>query len=433
MKHKFENIIVNSMIGFLMLSLLLVGVRLLAKEILVDRLGMENRLLQVIADYTWGDVMEKRPSEIEGEPSEELVFLHGIYEKTQALAQEEKTAQENEDAGSDTKLERLENKVLAAENKVEIYCTQKYAGYYAFKGINSLFDGLMCWEPVYARENGTEFFLKSGVAYTATEKCDMSEKAETIMAMAESASENGAGFLFVQPPYRTSGNSGIIPWGASTCENENADELLETLSSHGIRCLDLRSAMQDSGWSVDGGFFLHDGHWTIPSALMAANEITKELNQSMDCSYDSNLFEPQQFAVEQYSTNNIEAQEDVTMLLPSQATDLLFVDGYRNVQYRGTYEEACLDMDMLEEERSSALTIYSANRIRNSYLCAIYNQNTVNNPKRILILSNSFSWYIASFLALDTSEVVYSYYYDNVEAAETLIQELQPDTVLVLY
>ena len=46
MKHKFENIIVNSMIGFLMLSLLLVGVRLLAKEILVDRLGMENRLLQ---------------------------------------------------------------------------------------------------------------------------------------------------------------------------------------------------------------------------------------------------------------------------------------------------------------------------------------------------------------------------------------------------
>ena len=433
MKHKFENIIINSMIGFLMLSLLLVGVRLLAKEILVDRLGMENRLLQVIADYTWGDVMEKHPSEIEGEPSEELVFLHGIYEKTQALAQEEKTAQENEDAGSNTKLERLENKVLAAENKVEIYCTQKYAGYYAFKGINSLFDGLMCWEPVYARENGTEFFLKSGVAYTATEKCDMSEKAETIMAMAESASENGAGFLFVQPPYRTSGNSGIIPWGASSCENENADELLETLSSHGIGCLDLRSVMQDSGWSADGGFFLHDGHWTIPSALIAANEIMKELNQSMDCSYDSNLFEPQQFAVEQYSTNNIEAQEDVTMLLPSQATDLLFVDGYRNVQYRGTYEEACLDMDMLEEERSSALTIYSANRIRNSYLCAIYNQNTVNNPKRILILSNSFSWYIASFLALDTSEVVYSYYYDNVEAAETLIQELQPDTVLVLY
>ena len=191
--------------------------------------------------------------------------------------------------------------------------------------------------------------------------------------------------------------------------------------------------MQDSGWSADGGFFLHDGHWTIPSALMAANEITKKLNQSMDGSYDSNLFEPQQFAVEQYSTNNIEAQEDVTMLLPSQATDLLFVDGYRNVQYRGTYEEACLDMEMLEEERSSALTIYSANRIRNSYLCAIYNQNTVNNPKRILILSNSFSWYIASFLALDTSEVVYSYYYDNVEAAETLIQELQPDTVLVLY
>ena len=191
--------------------------------------------------------------------------------------------------------------------------------------------------------------------------------------------------------------------------------------------------MQDSGWSADGGFFLHDGHWTIPSALMAANEIMKELNQSMDCSYDSNLFEPQQFAVEQYSTNNIEAQEDVTMLLPSQATDLLFVDGYRNVQYRGTYEEACLDMEMLEEERSSALTIYSANRIRNSYLCAIYNQNTVNNLKRILILSNSFSWYIASFLALDTSEVVYSYHYDNVEAAETLIQELQPDTVLVLY
>lgn len=433
MKHKFENIIVNIMIGFLMLSLLLIGVRLLAKEILVDWLGMENRLLQVIADYTWGDVMENRPSEIESEPSEELVFLRGIYEKTQALVQEEKTAQEHEDAISDTKLERLENKVFAAENKVETYCTQKYAGYYVFKGINSLFDGLMCWKPVYARENGTEFFLKSGVAYTATEKSDMSEKAEQIIAMAKCASENGAGFLFVQPPYRTSGNRGIIPWGASVCENENADELLETLSTHGIGCLDLRSAMQDSGWSADDGFFLHDGHWTIPSAFMATKEITQELNQSMGYSYDSSLFETKQFAVEQYSTNNIEAQENVTMLFPSQATELLFVDGYRNVQYRGAYEEACLDMEMLEEERSSSLTIYSANRIRNSYLCAIYNQNTVNNPKRILILSNSFSWYIASFLALDTSEVVYSYYYDNVKAAETLIQELQPDTVLVLY
>lgn len=439
MNHKFETVIVNCMIGFLFLSLVAIGVRLFAKEILADRLGMDNRALQAVADYTWGDVMEKKMPDTPQEPSEELGAIKNIYEEVRAAAEDKadtgqiKGEEKTTKAATGRALDALVGKVHTAEDKLENYCTQKYAGYYVFNGVNRMFDRLVQWKAVYARENGAEFFLKNGVAYNATTSSDMAGKAEHIMEVATIAGQNGAEFLYVQPPYRTSGNEDEVPWGAAVYENENADVLLERLKQNEIKCLDLREAMSELGWSADGGFFVHDGHWTVESSLVATQAIAQALNNVSGFSYEPEKFEAQQFEERQYSTNNIEAQEQVAMLFPKAETDILFVDGYRGTEYRGSYQDACLDQEMLADERSSALTIYSANRIRNSYLCSIYNRGEVKNRKKILILSNSFSWYIASFLALDTSEVVYSYYYDNAEAAEKIIQEMKPDEVLVMY
>jgi hypothetical protein len=224
-----------------------------------------------------------------------------------------------------------------------------------------------------------------------------------------------------------------VPWGASAYDNQNADTLLQRLAEAQVDVLDLRAALSEEGWQQEGGFYVSDGHWTIPTAFLASKCIAARLNAGYGYAFGDEIFNLDNYESVIYSTNNLAAPDEVEQLYPKFETDLIYRDGYRNTEYEGSYTESLLDMRMMADARSTVLTIYMANRVRNSYLCSIANQLQTNNGgKRILVISNSFSWYIAGFLALDTEEVYYSYYYDNTDAAGQIISAIAPDTVIYI-
>jgi hypothetical protein len=427
------------------LSLAMIGVRLFAKMVLVNKLNMDSPLLRVVADYSWGDVMEKETTPEAENPSEELQQLTGLYSQVSADVAAQtalQTGTETEpqsgqqysvSSGIVSSFNKVLDKINILEDNLETYSGTKFMPYVALETINDMFDGALGWSDVYARTEGTDYKLADGSKYSAVEQSGMEEKDELIFTIGTQARACGADFLYVQLPFKAQEDGDNVPWGASAYENQNADTLLQSLAEEQVDVLDLRAALKEEGWKPEGGFYVSDGHWTIPTAFLASKCIASRLNADYGYAFGDEIFDRDNYESVTYSTNNLAAPDKVEQLYPKFETDLIYRDGYRNTEYAGSYTESLLDMRMMADVRSTVLTIYMANRVRNSYLCSIENQLPTNNEgKRLLILSNSFSWYVAGFLALDTEEVYYSYYYDNAEAAEQMIRSLCPDMVLLI-
>lgn len=426
-KNTLEQWITNIIIGMCCVAMVLVGVRLFAKLILVNEFNLDSPILRIIADYSWGDLQEKQPKEKAEIPSEELAVLEKIYENIPDDKNEEKLRT--------SMAEKIENKVSEIENNITTYTNKKFIGYIPLENISKITDKILGWEIVYAREDGTDYILNTGSKYTSAELADMTEKSNKVWAIAESAAANDADFLFVQLPYKVDANKTQVPWGASAYENENADQLLELLQQQEIKVLDLREALDEDGFDTNDGFYVSDGHWTVNTAFQATGLIAKHLNERYDYQYDIDFYyNIDNYEVHTYETHNLDWPDDVDLLLPSFDTNLHFMDAYRNEEYSGSFEQSCMDMKMADTDaRSTVLTIYMANRIRNSYLAEIENlMETDNAGKRILIISSSFGWYIASYLALDTEKVDYTYYYDEPEKLNYIVEQLDPDLVMMI-
>lgn len=426
---KLYQILPMIMVGICVVGMCTIGVRIFAKKVLIGKLGIENYITCTLADYNWGDRLERTPSAeqtSEQEKSDRLLHLEGILEG----APQQGTTSEAEE--EQTLLSRFADKVFAAENDIETYCNEKFLLYRQMRGVSSFFDDITNWELAYARKTGSSYTLSTGYDYQAVEETELTEYADNIIAQQEIAEAAGVEFLYVQYPYRVDESNSQVPWGASSYENANVDQMLAQLSAASVEVLDLRKALPEKGWDYDSGFYDTDGHWTTRSGFLSAGIVADYLNENFGFAYDKAYFDEASYDVRSYSVNSYMVDEEVELFLPNFDTKMSVADAYRDVEYQGSFVEACFDMTKAEtEEYSSVLTAYSASRIRNSYLFEYHNEMAVNNNKRILITSDSFSWHLIPYLALDTEYVDYVYKMTP-EQMEYYIEELKPDMVIVM-
>ena len=456
-KKKLYQILPMIMVGICMIGMCAVGIRIFAKRILIGKLGIENYITCTLADYNWGDRLERTmpAAEDEQEKSEELTRLENILaaapgketgtgkvteiEETSGTEETSETEKESEtetqkDAEPELAevLTRYTEKISAVEDDINRYCNEKFLFYRQMRNISKGFDDMADWRLAYARTTGSTYTLSTGYDYQAVEAADMSAYAEDVMEKQKIAEAAGVDFLYVQFPCRVDEENSQVPWGASSYENENIDAVLEQLSEAEVDTLDLRKALTQAGWTYDEGFYDTDGHWTTRSGFLSAGLVAEYLNEQYGFAYDMARYGEANYDVRSYSVNSYAVEEEVELFLPDFDTDFRVLDAYRNEEYGGSFEEACFDMTKAEtEEYSSVLTAYSASRIRNSYLFEYQNLESVNNQKRILITSDSFSWHLIPYLALDAEYVDYVYKM-TAEQMEYYIAELQPDMVIVM-
>lgn len=427
-KKKLYQILPLFLSGVCVLGMCAVGTRIAAKKILIGKLGIENYVTCALADYNWGDRLERVWVEKDEnrEKPERLAELETVLS---GAPQAENTQTEE---AQDGVLQSFKNKVMAAEDDIEKYCNDKFLLYTPMRKFSNNFDRLAGWKLAYARTEGTTYTLNTGFDYQAVKEKEMSAYAENILAEADAAEHAGIPFLYVQYPYRVDEENSQVPWGADSYENENADAVLEQLRGASVDTLDLREALNEAGWDNNTGFYETDGHWTTRSGFESAGILADYLNTQYGFSYDPYYFEESSYKVQTYSLNNPSITEQVELFLPAFDTDFLVMDAYRDESYEGAFRQSCFDLTKADtDEYSTVLTAYSASRIRNSYLFEYQNRRQTNNDKRILLCSNSFCWHLVPYLALDTDTVDYVY---NItpEQMSYYIETLSPDLVIVL-
>lgn len=429
-EKKLYRILPVCMMGICVAGMCLVGVRIFAKKVFIGKLGIENYVTCMLADYNWGDRLERRikPETDESTKPARLTELEEVLAK----APEPETASEDAETRQAGIFEKLSDKVFAAEDDITKYCNDKFLFYPQMRSISRGFDRIADWELAYARENDATYTLNTGFSYQAVPKKNVTEYTDGLIAQNEIAQEAGIDFLYVQYPYRVDEEKSQVPWGAAAEENANADAVLSRLEDASVDTLDLRTGLAEQGWTNNEGFYMTDGHWTTRSGFLSAGILADYLNREYGFSYDSGVFDEKNYDVRSYSLNSYAVQEEVELFLPAFETDMQVMDAYRSEFYEGTFADACFDMTKAEtEEYSSVLTAYSASRIRNSYLFEYENRKETNNHKRILVSSDSFSWHLLPYLALDTDTIDYVYKMTP-EQMEYYVEELQPDMVIIL-
>ncbi|MDD6056643.1 MAG: hypothetical protein PUB98_00045 [Clostridiales bacterium] len=437
-KRNLYQILLICMMGICVVGMCLVGIRIFAKKILVERFGLESYLVCMLADYNWGDRLQGTlPEKTEAEEKpQRLTELEEILAKAPKEEQPVHESLENTAkgtlAGAMQTMRSLKDKVTAAEDDITKYCNDKFLLYRPMRTISSSFDAMVGWNLAYARAEGATYTLNTGYDYQAVEKKDVAAFTQRLIRQSRIAQDAGINFLYVQYPYRVDEENSQVPWGASSEENANADAVQARLSEAGVDSLDLRKNLPDKGWSNNDRFYLTDGHWDTRSGFVSAGIVADYLNMRYGFSYDTRYFDEENYDVQSYSLNSYAVEEEVELFLPDFETDLCVMDAYRQEAFEGNFAQACFDMTKADtEEYSSVLTAYSASRIRNSYLFEYQNRMEVNNQKRILISSDSFSWHLIPYLALDTNVVDYVYKMTP-EQMEYYVEVLQPDLVIVL-
>ena len=182
-KKKLYQILPLFLSGVCVLGMCAVGVRIAAKKILIGKLGIENYVTCALADYNWGDRLERVWVEKDEnrEKPERLAELETILS---GAPQAENTQTEEVQDGI---LQSFKNKVMAAEDDIEKYCNDKFLLYTPMRKLSNNFDRLAGWKLAYARTEGTTYTLNTGFDYQAVKEKDMSAYAENILAEADAA------------------------------------------------------------------------------------------------------------------------------------------------------------------------------------------------------------------------------------------------------
>lgn len=257
--------------------------------------------------------------------------------------------------------------------------------------------------------------------------------------------ESDIPLLYVQAPSKVSPVNPDLPAGVNDATNENMDTLLKELEVQQIDCLDLRQYINENFEEYEDAFYKTDHHWKTTTAFGAVGVLTDYLNQYYDFEFSPKLKDTSMYHRAVYHdyflgsqgkkvTLGIAEPEDYELMEPLFETSFSIEIPERNIQMTGSFQDVILDYRHLETIDYYRENCYASFMNRNDAFARIINNNPMcNQNKKILIIKDSYSTPFIPYLALGVEEIVtvYELLFDG--SIRTLVEEEQPDLVIVMY
>ena len=291
--------------------------------------------------------------------------------------------------------------------------------------------------------------LDNGQLYYMTEVPSLAEEANTVLELNEALKDRVPMlFAYVQPGFYNDGIPIGDGYGTIDTAEELAEEVLGIVRSGGIETLDSREYLSGLGYTQDDLFFKTDKHWTALAALLATQVYAEKINEMTGTNLDLDRLQLDQFETEFYDDfmmgtygeplglHNCPA-EDVTLYIPTFETDITrhSVSQGGNLQDEsGPFTTSVVRRHELEIDEELGLNklAYRAYGVTEQ-LDVLTNNREDCEDITILMLRDSFSTPICSFLSLVAKEVVSSDLRYGHQNALELVETYDPDIVIVSY
>lgn len=289
--------------------------------------------------------------------------------------------------------------------------------------------------------------LDNGQLYYITQIESLADKAEEIVALYESL-DGEIPFLFsyVNPGFFNGGTQ--LPDGYNVIDtgDELAEEVLSIIRDAGIPTLDSRTFFEGTGLSNDDLELKTDKHWTARAALLAAPIYAEKINELTGANLDISKLSLDQFDTEYYPSmffggygrqiGRINSTlDDITLFLPKYETDITRHSEQRTGDIEdasGDFSESILRRDRMELNGGDYSTLaYTAYGLIEAF------EELTNNGDcediTILVLRDSFTEPICSFLSLTAKHIVSADPRYCEKTPTELIEEYDPDIVIVSF
>ena len=287
--------------------------------------------------------------------------------------------------------------------------------------------------------------LNTGHLYDLQNYVPMEQAAQNILDMQAMVPVN-VPFLFVYE-HPTLYSDEMMPEGYGVMDHlpQMAEEIMEKLNAAGVNAVDSREVLTSSGLKMEDYLYYTDQHWATRAAITVAQRIAQELSRTTGVNLHPEKLDISQFETQNYpnlflgkygqriGTRNI-APDDIVTYKPKYETNI-----HRYTNYLGTITDITgpFEESVLRPKYLKPLAGKTHNIMAYFDYGLTENYDVLENPDgadlTVLLLKDSFSAPIGSFLSLLAGKVAS---YDLRRCTETLPELLEmyhPDAVVVAY
>lgn len=286
--------------------------------------------------------------------------------------------------------------------------------------------------------------LTSGHLYDLQNYVSMDSSTANVQEMREICGD--IPFLYVyEHPTIYSADQMPAGYGDLDYSDEIADEIVERITSLGIPMLDSREVLSSSGLELSEFLLYTDQHWATRASLEMARAIAEQLSGMTSVDLRADRLDISNFETQTYEklflgkygqrigVSNIDP-DDITIYWPKYDTSITRTTNYLGeiTEISGAFKDSVIRWKYLEPDagKSYNLKAYFDYGLTENY--DIYS-NPDGAPCTILLLKDSYSASIGSFLSL-LADNVYAVDLRRSELTlEEWIEQAQPDAVVVSY
>lgn len=270
----------------------------------------------------------------------------------------------------------------------------------------------------------------------AIEESGMERNVRHLAEFKKDIQSHGIPFLYVLTPYKIQQENSQLPQYMVDHTNESLDIFIEKVNDAGVSPLDLREVFSQGDEDPYSLFYRTDHHWNIEGGFIAYTAIAQQIADMLDVDLGSALLSRDQFYKKVYEgahlgyygqrTGSVFAggADDFALWLPNFDTEIVNT----NTGEKGTFEELLINDEYLEEKRVSSRYTYD-----NVFMAGNFQSLRSGCGKKILFVSDSMGKAVLPFLVLTFGEICYVDANDPTDLTAELLQEYQPDIVVIMH
>lgn len=402
--RKFERGIMLLSFSILLVFMTCILVRFATKQILVNRLHMNNSIVRSVF-FDNSNLWTKKPEDKDKDKSpwdEQYAFTSEPMVSRGIFIEEWNTKLK-------VKVEdKLAKKIADWSNKYGI------PEYYRMVELGRKYELFLGGWNIADYERNSAIRLQDGYLEFLKKKLDMTPQIEKVVTLSELCNQQGIKLLYVVAPskmnkYGSQGINDVLDF-----RNEDIDCFLEGLKANNIDYIDMREDFRGDDEYLHYYFFKTDHHWNAEGAIKGASVLAKYLNEKYQFNLDLTHFKRENFYMEHYDNYFLGSQgkkltltksspEDFDLYFTKETPVLHYVNfTYQKGERTGDFS-VVYDMKNLERPDYYNLSCYGAYD-RGSW--QIENKDAASD-KKILFIGDSFGEAAAPIFSLATKEVTY--------------------------
>ena len=287
--------------------------------------------------------------------------------------------------------------------------------------------------------------LTTGHFYDLADYKPLAGNAEEIVALRNSAFA-GLPFLFVYE-HPTLYDAAMMPAGYEALDHSKqmADEVLAAIRAGGIPTLDSRDILPASGRSLDDLLLVTDQHWSTLAAITMAQRIAEALNDLTGAGLDASLMDLDNFETLTHEKlflgkygqrvgTALANPDDIIEYWPKYGTHIeRETKRVNSVEHaEGSFREAVTRFDRLQPDPG-----VTWNKLAYTYYGQVEAYDILTNADApdytILLLKDSYSAPIGTFMSLMARNVVCVDMRRDVGSLDDWLEKYHPDAVVMAY